>query len=74
MAEVGGTIKVTGNKIATPLIEPNPGIAPMKRPTVTPATVTAKFIGWSEIAKPFKRRSSVSMSACASQLFCRQFP
>jgi len=61
IAEAGGTIKVIGSRIATPFIDPKPGMAPMNKPIVTPTTITARFSGWNEIAKPFNRRSSVSI-------------
>ncbi len=40
IAEAGGTRKVIGNRIATPLTEPSPGIAPMNRPSVTPTMIS----------------------------------
>jgi hypothetical protein len=52
IAAFGGTRKVIGNRIATPLTDPSPGIAPMNRPTAQPRTSMAKLIGWKASAKP----------------------
>ena len=54
-AEVGGTKKVIGSKIATPLTDPKPGMAPMNNPTPAPNITNAKFKGSKEIRKPSKR-------------------
>ena len=61
IAEAGGTRKVIGSRIATPFTEPSPGIAPMKRPSVTPTTISAMFIGWIARNRPWLRSSRISM-------------
>ncbi len=61
IAEFGGTMKVSGRTIATPLTEPSPGMAPMNRPAVTPSTTTIRFSGVSEVANPLLRSASISM-------------
>ena len=60
-APVGGTKKVIGNRIATPLTDPRPGMAPTKRPTVQPSTINMKLSGSKAIAKPSAKcpRSSI---------------
>jgi hypothetical protein len=67
MAEVGGTRKVIGSRIATPFTEPRPGIAPMNRPRVTPRITMPRFRGWKAIRKPSARRLTMSivLLACA---------
>ncbi len=45
MAESGGTRKVIGSRMATPLTEPSPGIAPMNSPTVTPMRIIRRLTG-----------------------------
>ena len=66
MAEVGGTRKVTGNKIATPLTEPRPGMAPMKSPTTQPRTMSAKFNGVKATTKPESSELNTSMEMTSS--------
>ena len=66
MAPVGGTKKVMGNKIATPLTEPKPGMAPIKSPTVHPIIISIRFNGSKAIEKPLKRRLRISIGAWAS--------
>ncbi len=63
MAPVGGTRKVMGRRMATPLTEPKPGMAPMKRPTVQPKMTSPRFSGWKTIKKPLMRRLKVSILA-----------
>ena len=45
IAEVGGTRKVMGSRIATPLTEPRPGMAPTNNPIAQPITTTARLSG-----------------------------
>ena len=60
MAPVGGTKNVIGNKIATPLTDPNPGIAPIKRPSAQPNTTRARFSGSKAMLKPCINRPIIS--------------
>ena len=55
IAEVGGTRKVMGSRMATPLTDPRPGIAPMNSPTVQPKMISAKFSGSKAIRNPSAR-------------------
>jgi len=43
MAEVGGMVKVTGSRIATPLAPPRPGRTPMMVPKMIPITATPRL-------------------------------
>jgi hypothetical protein len=52
IAAVGGTIKVIGIKIATPLTEPRPGIAPTNNPMRHPNIKRAKFNNSKDVAIP----------------------
>ena len=52
MAAVGGTRNVIGNRMATPLTEPSPGIAPTSNPTVQPMIIIVKFSGCIASSKP----------------------
>ena len=45
MAPVGGTMNVIGNRIATPLTDPRPGMAPINRPTMQPRMTSPRFNG-----------------------------
>ena len=63
MAEDGGTTKVSGSTIATPLTDPSPGIAPMKSPAVTPRITIIRFSGDSDVANPSARCTNASMSS-----------
>src|SRR6056297_2962321 len=65
IAEPGGTRKVTGKRIATPLTDPRPGIAPIKRPSVTPIRISSRFRGWMATSIPSPSRDRISM-ACLS--------
>ena len=48
-------MKVSGSTMATPLTDPSPGMAPMKRPAVTPMKTIIRFSGDSDVAKPSAR-------------------
>ena len=52
MADVGGMLKVSGNRIATPLAPPSPGSTPMMTPSTMPTTITMMLKGCSATAKP----------------------
>ena len=39
MAEVGGMLKVSGRRIATPLAPPRPGSTPMITPSTMPTNI-----------------------------------
>ena len=60
MADVGGTKKVTGNKIATPFTDPSPGIAPMNRPARQPAKIMNRFKGSKACSNPSPSNETIS--------------
>ena len=43
MAEVGGIVKVSGSRIATPLAPPRPGSTPMMTPSRMPTSIKARL-------------------------------
>ena len=45
IAAVGGTRNVIGSRMATPLTEPRPGMAPTNKPTVQPKMIIVRFSG-----------------------------
>ena len=45
IAEVGGIVKVTGSRMATPLAPPNPGSTPMIVPRRMPTTAINRLNG-----------------------------
>ena len=45
MAEVGGIVNVSGNKIAIPFAPPKPGNTPIITPNVTPTSISIKLKG-----------------------------
>ena len=53
MAEVGGMVKVNGNRIAMPLAPPNPGNTPMTTPSVTPTNINIRLNGVIATEKPW---------------------
>ncbi len=61
MAEVGGTRKVIGSRMATPLTEPSPGMAPMNRPITTPITTKSRLRGSKATRKPSMRWAMMSI-------------
>ena len=61
MAPVGGTKKVIGSRIATPLTEPNPGMAPMNKPTEQPRMISIRLRGSKAITKPLRRSVRISI-------------
>jgi len=58
---VGGTIKVMGIRIATPLTDPRPGIAPTNRPIKQPNINNARLNHWSDVKTPSSNNPKVSM-------------
>jgi len=68
MAEVGGIVKVNGNKIAIPLAPPKPGKTPMITPSVTPININIMLNGVSATAKPLNSALS-SSTVRSSYLF-----
>ena len=45
IAEVGGIVKVSGSRIATPLAPPSPGSTPMMVPSMMPTTAMNRLNG-----------------------------
>ena len=52
IAEVGGMVKVSGSRIATPLAPPRPGRTPMMTPSRMPTIIRAKLYQESATLKP----------------------
>ena len=61
MADSGGTKKVRGKTMATPFTDPKPGMAPMNRPAVTPATTIIILNRDRDVEKPSNNKPSVSI-------------
>src|SRR5574342_300312 len=57
MAEVGGIVKVSGSRMATPLAPPSPGSTPMIVPSMMPTIATKRLNGVTAIWKPSRRFS-----------------
>ena len=57
MAEVGGIVKVSGSRMATPLAPPRPGSTPMIVPSMMPTTATKRLNGVTATEKPRRRFS-----------------
>ncbi|MND04624.1 hypothetical protein D3C83_249840 [compost metagenome] len=55
MPEVGSMPKVSGSSIATPDGGPTPGSAPIRMPTITPATAIRTLNGVNATPKPMPR-------------------
>ena len=55
MADVGGMVKVNGNRIAIPFAPPNPGNTPIITPSVTPTSMSKRLNGVIAMAKPLNR-------------------
>src|SRR6478735_5660392 len=53
IAEVGGMLKVSGNRMATPLAPPRPGSTPMMTPSTTPVNISTRFISVIATPKPW---------------------
>ena len=60
-AEVGGSLKVTGMRMATPFAPPRPGKTPTKVPTKSPATSTVRLNGLRAVCKPISRLYTASI-------------
>src|SRR5450759_5191053 len=80
MAEVGCMVKVSGNRMATPLGPPRPGSTPMMIPSTMPIAIMPMLYQVSAIANPWNRepRSSTchppsATSSVAEQGFERSF-
>ena len=69
MAAVGGTRKVMGSRIATPLTEPSPGMAPTSRPMAQPSTIIIKLTGCSASSMPAP--SNVRMASIVENEYIR---
>src|SRR3546814_5479571 len=52
IAEVGDMLKVSGNRMATPLAPPSPGSTPMSTPSVIPMNMYRQFMGSARTPKP----------------------
>lgn len=52
MAETGSMENVTGNKIAVPVVGPNPGKTPTSIPMETPSKQYSRFDHVSAVSKP----------------------
>ena len=61
MAEVGGTMKVMGSKMATPFTDPRPGMAPTNSPATTPSTIMNRLISSKLVTKPSIKCQNVSI-------------
>jgi hypothetical protein len=57
IAEVGGMVKVSGKRMATPLAPPSPGSTPMMVPSMMPSTATNRLNGVTATEKPRTRFS-----------------
>src|SRR5688572_10947915 len=68
IAEVGGIVKVSGSKIATPLAPPRPGRTPMMTPRMMPIIISIKLNGVSTTAKPWNK--AFNSSKCCSVRWC----
>jgi len=55
IAEVGGIVKVNGNRIAIPFAPPRPGNTPMITPSVTPTNINNKLKGVIATANPLNK-------------------
>ena len=58
LAEVGGIVKVSGSRMATPLAPPSPGSTPMIVPRVMPTTATNRLNGVTATWKPRRMLSN----------------
>src|SRR5512145_2429501 len=53
IAEVGGIVKVSGSRMATPLAPPRPGSTPMMTPSTTPTNISIRLNGVSATPNPW---------------------
>src|SRR4051794_252519 len=58
IAEVGGIVKVRGNKMAMPLAPPSPGNTPITTPSTMPIIINKKLNGVRTTAKPLNNALS----------------
>src|SRR6201985_2990421 len=63
MAEVGSMVKVSGNRIATPLGPPRPGSTPTKMPSTSPTIISAMIFHVIRTAKPCSNNPKASMKS-----------
>src|ERR1700753_2861695 len=61
MAEVGSIVKVSGNRIATPLGPPRPGSTPTKMPSTRPTIIRASVFHVIRTTKPCSSSPKASM-------------
>jgi hypothetical protein len=61
IAEVGSMVKVSGNRIATPLGPPSPGSTPTKMPSTRPTIINAMVFHVIRTAKPCSNRPKASI-------------
>jgi hypothetical protein len=70
IADVGGMVKVNGNRIAIPLAPPKPGNTPIITPRVTPTNINSRLKGVIATAKPPNRALiSSNLNSFFSNLF-----
>src|SRR5512138_1952037 len=55
IAEVGGMLNVSGNRIATPFAPPRPGSTPISTPSRIPTSMKPRFFNVRATAKPCRR-------------------
>src|SRR5262252_5087238 len=53
IADVGGIVNVSGNRIATPFAPPRPGRTPMITPRTMPTSISNRLNGDNTTAKPW---------------------
>src|SRR5205807_9281056 len=61
IADVGSIVKVSGNRIATPLGPPRPGSTPTKMPSTSPTIIKASVFQARRTVKPRRRRPNASI-------------
>ena len=70
IAEVGGIVKVSGNKIAIPFAPPKPGSTPIITPRMMPISINMMLKGDIATAKPPNRALiSSNVSSFFSNLY-----
>lgn len=62
IAEVGDMVKVSGNRMATPLAPPRPGSTPISTPRMIPTNIKRMFMGVRITEKPDSRALISSIS------------
>src|SRR5437660_3010110 len=62
IAEVGSIVKVSGNRIATPLGPPSPGSTPTKMPSTSPTIIRTSVFHVSRTAKPCSSSPKASIA------------